>query len=315
LSLPTISVVLPTFNCRPLMARHLDAMEQWLELAHEVVVVDSRSTDGTIDLIRNRLRHANLRIIERERGLYASWNEGIAATTSDWVYISTAGDTIEREQLERLRRCGEASRADAVIGPYRFVDETGLALPTKTRRIPYIHQEIGGSGPVLLPPQVVRHLSFRSAGTHALLGSCASDLFRGDFLRARPFPLDYGTHGDTAWTLRHAHEMRLCVVPEHGSTFCVHAKEASETKGALMDTLDRMFETEFRAGSTTGEDELALKVRGLMRLRREAWRGRRSVLSWLSANMRYLPLRAVLGLREKQAWARLRRLVAVVPPA
>ena len=297
------------------MERHLDAMDQWLDLAHEVIVVDSRSTDGTLDLIRRRLRDPNVRIIERDRGLYASWNEGIAATTGDWIYVSTAGDTIDRDQLLRLRRCGEASCADVVISPCTFVDEAGLALPAKARRNPRLHQEMGGHEPVLLPPPVVRHLAFRSAGTHALLGSCASDLFRGDFLRARPFPLDYGTHGDTAWTLRHAHEMRLCVVPEVGSTFCIHAKESTEPKSSLMSTLDRMFEAEIRSGVSEAECELALKVRRLMRQRREAWYGRRSALSWLVANLRYLPLRAAFGLREKQSWMRLRRLTATVPLA
>ena len=297
------------------MERHLEAMEQWIDLAHEIIVVDSRSTDGTLDLIRRRLSHPNVSIIERDRGLYASWNEGIAATTGDWIYVSTAGDTIERDQLLRLRRCGEASRADVVISPCTFVNEAGLALPAKARRNPRLHQEIGGHDPVLLPPPVVRHLAFRSAGTHALLGSCASDLFRGDFLRARPFPLDYGTHGDTAWTLRYAHEMRLCVVPEIGSTFCIHAKESTESKSSLMSTLDRMFETEIRSGVSEAECELALKVRGLMRLRREAWHERRSALSWLSANLRYRPLRMDFGLREKQSWRGLRRLAAVIPLA
>ena len=297
------------------MERHLEAMEQWIDLAHEIIVVDSRSTDGTLDLIRRRLSHPNVSIIERDRGLYASWNEGIAATTGDWIYVSTAGDTIERDQLLRLRRCGEASRADVVISPCTFVNEAGLALTAKARRNPSLHQEIGGHDSVLLPPPVVRHLAFRSAGTHALLGSCASDLFRGDFLRARPFPLDYGTHGDTAWTLRHAHEMHLCVVPEIGSTFCIHAKESTESKSSLMSTLDRMFEAEIRSGVSEAECELALKLRGLMRLRREAWHERRSLLSWLSANLRYLPLRVVFGLREKQSWKRLRRLAAVIPLA
>ena len=109
-------------------------MEQWIDLAHEVVVVDSRSTDGTLALIRRRLRHPNIRIIERDRGLYASWNEGIAATTGDWVYVSTAGDTIERAQLVRLRDCGEASQADVVVSPCGFVDEAGQVLPAKARR-------------------------------------------------------------------------------------------------------------------------------------------------------------------------------------
>ena len=78
-------MVVPTYNCRYLLIAHLSAMQAWLDLIEEVIVVDSRSTDGTLELIRAELRHPRLRIIERDRGLYASWNEGIAATTGDWV--------------------------------------------------------------------------------------------------------------------------------------------------------------------------------------------------------------------------------------
>lgn len=104
---PTISVVMPTYNCRDLLAAHLPSMQAWAGLALEIIVVDSRSTDGTLDLIRAELKHPRLRIIERDRGLYASWNEGIAATTGDWVYISTAGDTIAHTQLLHLCELGE----------------------------------------------------------------------------------------------------------------------------------------------------------------------------------------------------------------
>lgn len=105
---PTISVVVPTYNCQHLLMTHLRRMQTWLDLIDEVIVVDSRSTDGTLELIRAELRHPRLRIIERDRGLYQSWNEGIAATTGDWVYVSTAGDLITREQLLHLRTVGEA---------------------------------------------------------------------------------------------------------------------------------------------------------------------------------------------------------------
>jgi hypothetical protein len=109
--------------------------------------------------------------------------------------------------------------------------------------------------------------------------------------------------------------MRLCVVPEVGSTFCIHAKETVEPKSVLMGTLDRMFESEIKPGASGAADELALKVRRLMRQRREAWRERRSMLGWLSANLRYLPLRVIFGVREKQSWSRLRLLAAKVKMA
>jgi glycosyltransferase involved in cell wall biosynthesis len=65
----TISVALTTYNCRSLLMPHLRSMEAWLDLADEVIVVDSRSPDDTLELIRAELRHPRLRIIERDRGL------------------------------------------------------------------------------------------------------------------------------------------------------------------------------------------------------------------------------------------------------
>lgn len=309
MSLPTISAVLPTFNCFPLMARHLDAVEQWIDLAHEVVVVDSRSTDGTLDLIRRRLRHPNIRIIERDRGLYSSWNEGIAATTGDWVYVSTAGDTIEREHLSRLRHWGETTRADVVISPSDYVDDAGRPAP-RARKRPKLYAEFAAKGDVLIAPPAVRHFAFRSAGTHALLGSLASDLFRGDFLRSRPFPEDYGTHGDTAWLLRHAHEIRLCVLQTTGSTFCLHAPKSSESKEALRSVLDRMHAQEIRAGGLTPVLASSIQLRAQMSQRSKAWSGWMGTLKWAAANLRYLGARRRHGRLEAEERRALDRLIS-----
>lgn len=294
-----LSVILPTYNCAPLMARHLEAMRGWTDLADEIIVVDSRSDDGTLGLIRERLRHPNLRIIERDRGLYASWNEGLAATSGRWIYVSTAGDTITRDQLSLMLQKGSDAQADVVISPSAYVDGSGRPTPTARRR-PWIYDEFAGQGDVLLAPEAVRHFAFRSAGTHALLGSLASDLFGGDFLRARPFPEDYGTHGDTAWLLRHAHEMRLCLLQATGSTFCLHAPTAAESKDDRRRVLDRMHAQEIRRGGLTPVLTSAMHLRDVINQRRGAWTGWRSALGWVAANLRYLQARQRHGRLEAE---------------
>jgi glycosyltransferase involved in cell wall biosynthesis len=134
---PFLSVLLPTYQCRGLMDRYLAAMSEWADLADEIIVIDSRSTDGTLEPIREHPRHPGLRIIERDRGLYASWNEGLAATSGRWIYISTAGETISRRQLELLLAKGDAMQADVVISPSDYVDESGRPTP-KARKRPQI---------------------------------------------------------------------------------------------------------------------------------------------------------------------------------
>lgn len=308
---PTLSVVVPTYNCAPLMERHLASMAKWAELADEIIVVDSRSTDGTLELIRERLRHPNLRIIVRDRGLYESWNEGIAATTGDWVYISTAGDLISEEHLRRLMREGERAEVDVVISPYRVVAEDGEPYLGKAYANAEIHALLAGRGVVTLSPDAVCFFAFKKAKPNALLGSWASDLFRGDFLRARSLPTEYGTHGDTAWTLRHSAEMKLCLVPIVGSTFCMHEKAPGGQLEPLGQLLGRMFMQELaclRAKHQKHFTEhyalliLSEQTSATATRRRELSRGTTVCppdrLAWIPVSLRYLYLRLRLGLAE-----------------
>ena len=296
--------MIPTYNCAQLMERHLASVAKWSDLADEIIIVDSRSTDGTLEMIRKGLRHPNLRIIERDRGLYASWNEGIAATKGEWIYISTAGDTIERAQLLKLMIEGEKAEADVVVSPCLFVDEGGKPLSGAGDRNPEILRRSAGDSFLFAPPSVRDYIAL-DAGIRGLLGSCASDLFRGAFLRARPFPTDYGTHGDTAWALRHSHEIRLCVVPVIGSTFCRHAKEREEPAAELADILDRIYAAEIRSGGRLPGLSLSLMVR--------SWRGRRryyastgSPCRGMLATLAWLGLRVVLAVSQIPRKIRLR---------
>jgi glycosyltransferase involved in cell wall biosynthesis len=300
---------MPTYNCAPMMERHLEAMCLWADLAEEIIVVDSRSTDGTLDIIRGRLRHPNLRVILRDRGLYESWNEGIAATTGDWIYVSTAGDTIERAQLLKLMRTGIEAEADVIISPCHFVDEDGKKLPGSALRNPEILRGTKGGAFLLAPTDVRDHISL-GARVRGFLGSWASDLFRGDFLRARPLPVEYVTHGDSAWALRHAHEMRLCVVPEIGSTFCFHRREPAESKPCLAEVFDRIYATEIRRGGHLPGLALSLKVRA-WRARRRQLMGKGRFLQGLWANLTWLFLRVLLSVT--QAPRNLRRYGAAKP--
>lgn len=318
---PRLSVVLPTYNCAPLIGRHVASMAKWAALADEIVVVDSRSTDGTLDIIRAGLRHPNLRIIERDRGLYDSWNEGIAATTGKWVYVSTVGDLISEEHLRRLMSEGERADADVVVSPQRFVAEDGAPYQGGDFANAEIHDILAGQGVVALNPAAVCYFAFRRAKPNALLGSWASDLFRGDFLRARPLPTAYGTHGDTAWTLRHSPEMKLCLVPDAGADFCIHAKEACDPPPALKQTLDRLFMEESQRLRARPADQLPAGLRSLRTLsertrevamrRRELWHGTllnpRNRLGWLPVTLGYLCLRLRLGLAEGWMKMQVRR--------
>lgn len=277
-------------------------MQAWLDLAHEVIVVDSRSTDGTLELIRQELHHPGLRIIERDRGLYASWNEGIAATTGDWVYISTAGDLITREQLLHLREVGEALSADAVVSPPDFAYEDGRPARDLGWPPAKLLAAFGQGQPFVIQPEATQFLAFQNC-PNALLGSSAADLYRGTHLRARPFPIEYGVAGDTGWIMRYGHETRLALTPRRGSTFCIHEKESKLTPVQSVELHQRLLDHESaRLRETTqlsprltnllDEQERPARTKRLWAERRQLWHASENrvihKLRWLSVTARYL---------------------------
>lgn len=299
-----LSVVLPLYNCRHLIESHLDSMENWIDLASEIIVIYSHSTDETLECLRARLKHPGLRIIERNRGLYESWNEGIAATREKWVYISTVGDAIERHQLLRLINLGERSGSDVVVSAPRFVDEDGK--PHKDLGWPpsALLSEFGKTGAILFNPEMTQYLAFRHC-PQALLGSSASNLYRGAHLRSRPFPTEYGRVGDTAWIMRFADETRMCLTASVGSTYCVHRDAQTLTPAECVQLKERMIMEErcrldacARTGSLLREHfpselpEQAVRSRELWLRKHDLWHApERRFLNrarWLGVTWRYL---------------------------
>ncbi len=277
-------------------------MQAWLDLAHEVIVVDSRSTDGTLELIRQELHHPGLRIIERDRGLYASWNEGIAATTGDYVYISTAGDTITRDQLLHLREVGEALSADTVVSPPDFAYEDGRPARDLGWPPAKLLAAFGQGQPFAMQPEATQFLAFQFC-PQAILGSSAANLYRGAHLRARPFPTEYGVVGDTAWIMRYGHETRLALTPRSGSTFCIHEKESKGTPEQCVELHRRLIGHESarlrealqvspRLANLLDEQERPARTKRLWAERRQLWHAPENrvanKLRWLSVTSRYL---------------------------
>src|SRR5258705_8684024 len=95
----SVGVVIPTRNSMPYLPTWLEKMGHWQDLVDEIVAVDSFSTDGTAEMLRNRLRHPRVRFISHPPGLYESWNCALQRLNTKYVYIATVADTITRQGL------------------------------------------------------------------------------------------------------------------------------------------------------------------------------------------------------------------------
>jgi glycosyltransferase involved in cell wall biosynthesis len=221
-----ISVLIPTRNCCALVPGHIESLRRWIDLAEEVVVVDSHSGDGTVDLLRAGLSHPRVRFLTHPPGLYQSWNYGIQNTAAKYIYIATVGDSITRNGVEQLFQVAEQFQSDVVISKPGFINDSGTPMPDDRWPIDVIIERLRIDRPRLLTTTE----QFLLAVTNpwgSILGSSASDLYRADCLKPRPYPIEYGTAGDGGWGIQYIFEVKIAVTPARFSNFRHHEKAYS----------------------------------------------------------------------------------------
>jgi N-acetylglucosaminyl-diphospho-decaprenol L-rhamnosyltransferase len=110
-SMADVAVVVVTYNALPWV-------EQCLASVADVpaVLVDHGSTDGTLELVRERFPQVEVRMQEND-GLAAGWNRGIELTQSRYVLVLNADAWLVDDALERLVSFADAHPRAAVVGP------------------------------------------------------------------------------------------------------------------------------------------------------------------------------------------------------
>jgi hypothetical protein len=107
----SVSVVVVTFNALPWIERCLESVGR-----HERIVVDHGSTDGTLELVRERF--PDVRLIEQEnRGLGAGSNAGMRVASGDYFLLLNSDAWAVGDAVERLVEFAEGHPEAAVVGP------------------------------------------------------------------------------------------------------------------------------------------------------------------------------------------------------
>jgi N-acetylglucosaminyl-diphospho-decaprenol L-rhamnosyltransferase len=107
-----VAAVVVTYDALPWVERCLESVR-----GLDTVVVDNGSSDGTVELVRERFPEARL-LRQENRGLAAGWNAGIAAAPDvPYVLLLNADAWVLGDAVARLAACAEANPGAAVVAP------------------------------------------------------------------------------------------------------------------------------------------------------------------------------------------------------
>jgi N-acetylglucosaminyl-diphospho-decaprenol L-rhamnosyltransferase len=118
-----LTAVVVTYNAIPYVEPCLESVE-----AYETIVVDHGSTDGTLELVRDRFPRAKL--VEQENlGLAAGWNRAIRESTTPYILVLNADAWLVGDAAERLVAFAEKEPRAAFVAP-RLLNPDGSLQPS-----------------------------------------------------------------------------------------------------------------------------------------------------------------------------------------
>ena len=106
-----VSVVVVTWNALPWLEQCLDSVQD-----KEVLVVDHGSTDGTLELVRERF--PEVRVIEQEnKGMGGGNNAGMRVADGRYFFLLNSDAWVVDDGLEKLIAFADVHPEAAVVGP------------------------------------------------------------------------------------------------------------------------------------------------------------------------------------------------------
>lgn len=95
-------------------------------IAHEVVVVDNGSGDGSVEMVKALFPEVRVLALPTNRGFPAGVNAGLAATRSEWVLLLNNDTTLSEDALHHLLGVTNDPSVGAVAAQMRFADREGV---------------------------------------------------------------------------------------------------------------------------------------------------------------------------------------------
>ena len=234
--MPVITIATVTYNAVGTLARTLQSVAEQDYPRIEHLIVDGRSTDGTLSLVQDYVAgnmqrtvpHTIRLISEHDEGLYDAMNKALQLATGDYIVFLNAGDRLHEpttlsqvvDGMEWQR--GRAVNPAVVYGETDLVDDAGRFV--RHRR--------------LRAPETLSWRAFRSG----MLVCHQSFYVRTDLAREEGYDLRYRFSADYDWCIRVMKRAERRRLPLHNTHLILtdYLSEGMTTRNHRRSLLERL---------------------------------------------------------------------------
>lgn len=118
-----VSIITVTYNSAEYLQDCIHSVKSQLYPNIEYIIVDGKSTDQTMSIIRKNESVVDYWISEPDKGMYDAINKGMAAATGDIIGILNSDDVLDNEKvISTIVDNFEIHGVDSVYGDLEFVD-------------------------------------------------------------------------------------------------------------------------------------------------------------------------------------------------
>lgn len=123
-----VTVITVCLNSEATIRQTIESVLQQTYKNIEYIIVDGKSTDKTLEIIREYIPMFDGRmqyISEKDSGIYDAMNKGILRASGDVIGIINSDDWYEKDALAKVAKCFENVDIDAVYGEIWLIDKNG----------------------------------------------------------------------------------------------------------------------------------------------------------------------------------------------
>ena len=122
-----VTIITVTYNSAAYLQDCINSVRSQNYPNIEYIIVDGKSTDGTMGIVRKNNEAVDYWISETDKGMYDAINKGMAVATGDIIGILNSDDVLDNDNvITTIVNCFEKYGVDSIYGDLEFVDRNDV---------------------------------------------------------------------------------------------------------------------------------------------------------------------------------------------